>query len=159
MSVCTLGPQSEFRFKFKLSAWAKMWVDSQRSLLSLLMCVQFSRLSGICVAAYQGLLWLFHSSGHPVKFLADFMIASTNIAASASGSCDVGLSRLICLALRWLSFYVFSFKSPQPPLPLEQPFFTVFSDCLGRITIPRTLNGAKGLEYPGEYCRLPLFLL
>lgn len=51
------------------------------------------------VGAYQGLLWLSHSSDHPVKFLADFMIAPTSIAASASGSCDVGLPQLFSIEM------------------------------------------------------------
>ena len=98
------------------------------------------------VGAYQGLLWLSHSSDHPEKFLADFMIAPPPPVLQLQLQAAVMLVFLSCSALRWLSFYVFIFKSGQLPLPLEQLFYTAFSDFLCRITIPRDLDGAGGLS-------------
>lgn len=140
MSVCMLGTHSEFRFKVQTLCLSKgMSRQLEISLVSP-ECVHSFPDSQEYVGAYQGLLWLSYSLGHPVKFLGDFMIAPHQY-------CSFSFRQLWCWSssvvsvLRWLWFYVFIFKSGQPPLSLEQLFFTAFSDCLGRITLPRTLMG------------------
>ena len=122
MSVCLLGPHSEIRFQVHTLCLSEgLGGQLEISLLSPECLYSFPN-SQEYVGAYQGLLWLSHSSGHPVKFLADFMIAPTSIAPSASDSCDVGFPPLSCSALRWLLFYACSFESGQPPLSFEQLF-------------------------------------
>lgn len=97
MCVCWEHIQSS-DLKFKLGLSKGMSRQLEISIVSP-ECVYSFPDSQEYVGAYQGLLWLSHSSGHPVKFLADFMIAPTNIAASASGSSDVGLPQLFSIEM------------------------------------------------------------